>query len=414
MRRSRGLLFPGCALAVGALVTLGACTEDPLSLGSETVPGAGAETRDVTVSVSELAKWRDTTLTGFAGPSTAPFVFVSNGSEVSGRALGRFNVPDTIRTRADTLPVATFAEVELLLRIDTLRSEFGGFPLTLRMIALDQPFDTDFATWMQAGEGVPWAVPGGDLGPEIASGVFEEVSDSLFLSVALPEDSLMKAWQDRDGGNGFALVLEGPETRLRLTRMVLRYDPTLVGRLVPVPQVEQWTERTFIQDPPLPPTGSALRIGGLPASRIYFDFTPPEGLGGASLGGATISQAEVILHPLAAPELYAAERAIEATKISLLGDPFVTGAKTPIGRGDLVAKSLEPSLLESGEPVRLDITLLLARAVRDSLDSIRFGFRANPDAQVVGYWEFGSAESPVEFQPQLRVVFSSAPNFRVP
>ena len=401
-------------VALGTLAVLAACTEDPLSLGPGEVPGAGTQTRDVTVSVAELGTWRDTTVTGFALPSNAPFVSVSNGPLVASRAFARFNVPDTIRTLGDTLPVATFEEVELLVRIDTVSSEFGGFPLTLRLLALEQRFDPDSATWQRAATGVPWEEPGGDLGVEIASGVLEAVSDTLLMSVAVAEDSLMKAWQDEDGGNGFALVVEGPETSLRVSRIVLRYDPTLVGRQFPVPQAQQWDERTFVLDPPLPPTGFELRIGGLPASRIYFEFALPESLGGTSLEGVTISQAEVILYPLAAPEVHAAERTIEARRVSLLGDPFERGAKTPIGSSDLQGTRLHPDLLGSGEPVRMNLTFLVARAVIGSERRIRIGFRGDPDAQVLGYWEFGSVESPPEFQPRLRLVFSSAPKFGVP
>ena len=417
MNEPRRPRLPGTRLgiaALGALAVLAACTEEPLSLGSEEVPGAGTQTTDVTVSVVDLGTWRDTTLTGFALPSGAPFVVVSNGPSVTSHAFVRFNVPDTIRTLADTLPVDRFEDVELFVRFDTTQSNFGGFPVTLRLLALEESFDPDSATWLRASPGLPWTTPGGDLGVEIASGVLEAVSDTIVMSPSVAEDSLMKAWQDEDGGNGFALVVEGPETDLRVTRIILRYDPTLVGRTRPVPQVQQWDERTFVLDPPLPPTGTDLRVGGLPASRIYLEFAPPRSLGGVSLDGATISQAEVILYPLAPPEPYAAERPIEARRVSLLGDPFVRGAKTPIGSGDLQGTRLDPDLLSDGLPVRMNITFFMAQAVRDSVSRIRFAVRGDPDAQALGYWEFGSAESPPEFQPRLRVVFSPAPDFGVP
>ncbi len=397
-----------------SVVVAVACSEDPLSLGSEQVPGAGTETRDVTISVSALPSWRDTTLTGFARPSTARFVYISTEAEVSSRGLARFNVPDTIRTFVDTLPVATFGEVEFTLHFDTVRSEFTTFPVTVKLVELGERFEPHDATWQEAAAGVPWTVPGGDLGVEIASAVLDSVSDNLLMTPAVAEDSLMKAWQRTDGGNGFALVLEGPETKLRVSQMDLRYDPILVGRSLAVPQVQFWEERAFILDPPQPPTGTALRVGGLPASRIYFEFVPPDDLGETGLAGATVSQAEIILYPLPEPELYAAERTIEARKISLLGDPFETGAKTPIGSGDRVTTTLDPARLREGEPVRLDITRLVARAVQDSLSRVRLGFRADPDAQALGYWEFGSAESPLELQPRVRIVFSSAPRFTVP
>ncbi|MYA32384.1 MAG: hypothetical protein F4164_11540 [Gemmatimonadales bacterium] len=395
-------------------VLLGACAEDPLSLGSEKAPGAGVETRDVTISVSELSTWRDTTLTGFARPSTARFVYVSAGADASSRGLARFNVPDTIRTFVDTLPVAKFEEVAFELRFDTARSEFTDFPITVKLVELGERFEPHRATWQEAAAGVPWTEPGGSLGVEIASAVLEAATDTLVMTPTVAEDSLMKAWQREDGGNGLAIVLEGPDASLRITQMVLRYDPTLVGRTLPVPQFQFWDDHAFILDPPQPPAGTELRLGGLPASRIYFEFVPPRLVGEAELEGATVSQAEVILHPLTAPERWAAERTIEARKVSLLGDPFEIGEKTPIGSGDLTTTTLDPERLREGEPVRLDITFLMARAVRDSLKRIRLGFRADPDAQALGYWEFGSAESPSALRPQIRIVFSSAPDFTVP
>ena len=400
--------------ALGALAILGACTEEPLSLDSGEVPGASTQTRDVTVSVVDLERWRDTTLTGFALPSNAPFLAVSNDTTVRSRGFVRFNVPDTIRTLADTLPVALFEEVEMLLRLDTVRSRFAEFPLTVRLVALERAFDANSASWLDAAVGVPWTEPGGDLGVEIASGVLEAVSDTLLMPVSVAQDSLMKAWQDEDGANGFAIVVDGAATNLRVTRVVLRYDPTLVGRTIPVPQVQQWSERTFVLDPPLPPTGTALRIGGLPASRAYLEFEPPRRLDGVSLVGATINQAEIILYPLAAPEPHAAEEEINARRVSLLADPFERGAKTPIGAGDAQGTTLDPGMLSTGTPVRMDVTFLVARAVRDSVSRIRFAFRGDPDAQTLGYWEFGSAESPPEFQPRLRLVFSAPPTFTVP
>ena len=336
----RGL---GALFTTVLAVLLGACAEDPLSLDSEKVPGAGVETRDVTISASELSTWRDTTLTGFARPSTAPFVYVSTGTDVSSRGLARFNVPDTVRTFVDTLPVATFEEVAFELRLDTIRSEFTEFPITVKLVELGERFEPHRATWQEAAAGVPWTEPGGSLGVEIASAVLEAASDTLTMTPAVAEDSLMKAWQREDGGNGFAIVVDGPETKLRVMQMVLRYDPTLVGRSIPVPQSQFWEDHAFILDPPLPPTGTELRVGGLPASRIYFEFVPPALLGEAGLEGATVSQAEVILYPLAAPELYAAERTIAARKVSLLGDPFEVGEKTPVGSGDLATTTLDPA-----------------------------------------------------------------------
>ncbi len=418
LRRARPaaarLSLVGTTFVATILVALGACTEEPLSTGIEAAPGTTVPTVEVIVPVTELPSWRDTTLTGFATASNASFLLVSNTPPVVSRVLGRFDVPDTIRTFVDTLPVATFEEVELLVRMDTTRSLYQSLPVTIRLLDLGERFDPGSATWRQASDGAAWSAPGGDFGAEIASGVLEAVSDTLLLQLSVAEDSLMRAWQAEDGGNGFALVVDGPETTLRVTGMALRYDPTLVGRQLPVPQSQLLELRTFIYDPPHAPPGTELRLGGLPASRFYIDFSTPEMAGGHSLAQGTINHAEIILHPLPAPEPHAAERAIEARRISLLADPFVAGEKTPIGGGGARLFSLDPALLESGEPLRIDITPLISHAVRESRSAIRLGFRGEPDAQTLGYWGFGSIESPVDVRPALRLIFSPAPDFPIP
>ena len=89
-------------LALGLVGLSVSCTEDPLALGSDTAPGAPSEIRDVTLEVTSLPLCRDTSVSGFALPSIAPFMFLSNDSQMLAKGLARFNVPDTLRTLADT------------------------------------------------------------------------------------------------------------------------------------------------------------------------------------------------------------------------------------------------------------------------------------------------------------------------
>ncbi len=412
---SSRLTFGSVLVALVLVGLMASCTEDPLALSREDAPGATTETVDFTMLVSDLPTWRDTTLTGFALPNNASFSLISNDGILNARTLGRFNVPDTIRTIVDTLPVDRFDSVNFRIRLDTARSEFSGFPITLRIVSLAQPFEAGTVSWLEAETGRAWATAGGDLGTEIAAGTLEAADDTLFMAVTVSGDSLMKAWQDSDGGNGIALVVEGPATRIRAQQFLLRYRPTLQGRTVPVSQNQTAAPRTFITDPPLPPAGSNLRIGGLPAARFYFDFRPPESVNGIPLLGATVSHAELIFQPLAAPpDPFANEVPLATRQISLLGDPFVFGSKTPVGTASLVASSLSADSLATGRPLSMDITLLVARAIQDSLSTIRIGLRSDPDAQAFGFWEFGSAESPAAMRPQFRIILSRPPTFGVP
>jgi len=401
------------ALIAGA--TLAACVEDPLALDSANAPGETAQTRDFTLKVSDVPTWRDTTYTGFALPNEARFDIVSNGSKLGARVLGRLNVPDTINTFADTLPVDVFDSLDVRFQIDTVRSEFSAFPVTLKMIELTSPFDADSVTWLETGLGPAWMTPGGDLGVVIGSVEITGMSDSLIMTPDLPADSLLKAWQDTDGENGYALVLEGPEARINVQQVQFRYDALLQGRTRPVSREQVSIPRTFITDPVQPPSGMALRIGGLPASRFYVDFDLPAQIGGIPLVGSTINHAELDFEPLPPPaEPFALERPLASRIMTLLADPFVFGAKTPIGSSPLRFTPLDPDSLSGGRMIRLDITLLVVSAVRNGDLNIRIGLRGVPDAQALGFWEFGSEESPPELRPRLRIVLTPPPVFPVP
>jgi hypothetical protein len=401
--------------AAAVSVTVLACTEDPLPLGAGSAPGSTTETIDVTLDVSSVAGWRDTTVSGFATRSSASFSYVSNDAVLSARTLALFDVPDTIRTFADTLPAAEYDSVSFRLQLDTARSEFTDFPVTLRLVALDRPFDADEASWTEASAGVPWTSPGGDLGVQLASGVLESKLDTLPMALEVSADSLLKAWRAADGGNGLAIVAEGGSARILVRQILLRYEAMLVGRTEVLNQTQTPDGRTFITDPPAPPTGLPLRLGGLPASRLYVDFRLPTSIGGVPVTGATVNHAEVVLTPLGAPmDPYALDRALAARQISLLGDPFVLGNKTPIGSANLTTVGLSPDSLAVGKELRLDITPLVARSVQDPDRVIRIGLRADPDAQALGFWEFGSAESAAAFRPKVRIILSPPADFPVP
>lgn len=410
-----GSLALRCAAAVAAAALALSCTEDPLALGADEAPGASTETRDITLSASDLPSWRDTSLTGFATPSTAAFTLVAEESGFSARTLALFDVPDTVRTFADTLPAERYDSVTFRLQIDTVRSELPELPVTFRIVSLTQPFDADEVTWEEAAPGTPWGSPGGSLGVVLASAQLSALADTLPMDLAVAGDSLLKAWRSEDGGDGVAVLVEGGGARVRVQQVLLRYDVLLEGRTAFIEQSQVPDPRTFITDPPLPDAGLPLRVGGLPASRFYLEFVPPGSVDGIPLVGSTVNHAELILRPLAPPpQPFALETTLEVRQVSLLGDPFTLGEKTPIGSSDAGLTALSPDTLATGRPLRLDVTSLLARAAADSLGAIRIGLRADPDAQTFGFWEFGSIESMPAMRPRLRLILSPPPDFGVP
>lgn len=409
----RRIVWPLVALVAGAAVV--ACTEDPLAVPGDSAPGASSETRDVSVDVADIAGWRDTTYTGFALPTNAGFTVVAQGGALRARTFGRLNVPDTVRTFADTLPAESYDSLVVRISVDTLRSELDQFPVTLRLVSLTHGFSLDSVTWTQARPGEPWATPGGDLGVVIGSAQITELGDSVAIEPSVSTDSLLKAWRDSDGEPGFVLLAEGPPARIQLTAIRFEYRATLEGREAPVTQTQLVSMRTFATDPPLPPTGTALRIGGLPSARFYLEFVLPDTVEQVPLARATINYAELVFQPLDPPTPpFGLERTATARQVRLLSDPFEFGPKTPVGAAPVSFASLDPDSLATGKPVRLNVTSIVAAAVRDSSGLIRLGLRPEPDAQTLGFWEFGSIESVPALRPRLRIILTPPAEFELP
>ncbi len=401
------------ALAAAALI-LG-CTEHPLAPPSESAPGVSSETRDVSLDVIELSTWRDTTFTGFSLPTDASFTIVAEVPTLRARTLGRLNVPDTVKTFADTLRAESYDSLLVRVTLDATRSEYTDFPVTVRLVSLTRAFSLDSVSWTEARPGVPWATPGGDLGPVIGSADIAEATDSLVIEPSVSADSLLKAWRAEDGGNGFALLVEGPEARIQIRAVRFAYSATLEGRTTPVAQTQLVQDRTFTTDPPLPATGTALRVGGLPSSRLYLEFLTPDTIEGVPLAGATINYAELVLRPLGPPPgPFALERTLTARQLSLLADPFEFGPKTPVGAAPLSFASLDPDSLSAGKPIRLNVTTQISAAVHGSSGRIRLGLRPEPDAQTLGFWEFGSAEDVAALRPRIRIILTPPAQFESP
>ena len=410
----RRLARPVLPVLAAAALALG-CTEDPLSVPGDAAPGASSETRDVSIDVADLASWRDTTYTGFALPSNAPFTVVANGAVLSARTFARLPVPDTIHNFADTLPAESYDSLLVRIALDTLQSEYTGFPVTLRLVALAQGFSVDSVSWIEARPGVPWMTPGGDLGPVIGSVDITEATDSLVVEPMVSTDSLLKAWRAEDGGNGFIVLVEGPEAEIQLRSIRFEYDATLEGSTASIVQTQLVNTKTFATDPPPPATGTALRVGGLPSARFYVEFVTPDLVEGVPLARAQINYAELVFQPLAAPAgPFALERTLTGRQVTLLADPFVFGAKTPVGAAPASFASLDPDSLAAGVPIRLNITSLLAAAVGDSSARIRLGLRPEPDAQTLGFWEFGSIEAPPALRPRFRIILTPPVEFELP
>ncbi|MFQ5690944.1 MAG: hypothetical protein ACE5HQ_11820 [Gemmatimonadota bacterium] len=407
------------AAALAALTTVGgvvgACTEDPLGESGAQGPGASAPTLEFNLSPDEL-EWRDSAFTGFTLASESPFSVLSNGPDLRSRILGRFVIQDSIINFNDTLLLLDVDSASVRIQLDTINSTFPEFPFTIRMLSLVQGFDGGTATWMNSAEGQPWGTPGGDLGAQIGSVELTEVSDSAVVEFNVPVDSLLFSWQT-EGEPGWALVLDVPDARVLVRQVTLRFKAELERRSALVSEARFATPRTFIYDPPQPEPGTRLRVGGVPSWRTYLTFNPPDTIAGIPLKEAVINHAELIFHPLSAPPPgLALERTVTGRPVQLAADPFMLGAKTPLGSRSTNIIVFDPDSLAAGAAVRVPVTAIINRAsLQDDPNlMIRIGIRAEPDAQALGFWEFGSAESAPEFRPELLLVITPPPDFTLP
>jgi len=431
LSRGRSPIRPrSAALALlsagAALIGLAGCTEEAIVAVDPDVPGATLPTVEVSAFASGLEGWRDTTYSGFELPGTSGFKILADRSDLQSRVLGRFDVPDSVITNLGFEEIDTFIDAVFRVVLN-----FGANPdsivvpdYQLRVFALEESYDSLSATWIDRREGDPWVVPGGTLGQLLAVGDFVAAVDTAVLQFSAPVDSVLEAWQETEGEPGVALVMAGGPPDLAVTSFDLATQLTVVARGDTVPATFSSRGPTFIYDPAQPSPGQHLRLAGLPASRLYVEFTLPDSLGGVVLRQSTINHAEVRFRPLAPPEApFALERTIQASVVEVLADAFEVGAKVPVGvpipdpqTGSAQFIPLSPEGLEEGELLRVDVTQLVELVAGvDTLTQIRLTVRAAPtDAQAFGFWEFGSVESPLVLQPVLLMLVTPPIGFPVP
>ncbi len=418
---------PLALLAVGAaLIGLAGCTEESIVAVDPDVPGATAPTVEVSAFASALEGWRDTTYSGFELPGTSGFKILADRADLQSRVLGRFDVPDSLITSLGIEEIDSFVDAVFRVALD-----FGTDPdsiivpdYQLQVFALEESYDSLSATWIDRREGEGWVVPGGTLGQLLANGDFIAAVDTAVLQFSAPVDSVLTAWQETEGEPGVALVMTGGASELAVTSFDLAAQVTVVARTDTVPATFASRGATFIYDPAQPSPGQSLRLAGLPAARLYVEFTLPDSLGGVLLSQSTINHAELRFRPLAPPEApFALERAILASVVEVLADAFEVGAKVPVGvpipdpqTGAAQFITVTPEGLEEGELLRVNVTALVDLAASvDTFSQIRLAIRAAPtDGQAFGFWDFGSVESFLALQPELLMLVTPPIGFPVP
>ncbi len=418
----------GVVLLLAGLLAAAGCTEDAL-VGPGPEGSEGAETIEVVLTPSEMALWRDTVFSGYALAADAEFLLAADGEDFRARPLLKYRtVPESVTVDSVRRAVGSYGPASLDLPVDTASSELPEGGATLRLRGLTRDWVGDEATWTLAREGTPWATPGGDLGPTLGELDLTGVTDSALADgLALPldgatVDSLLDDWSRAQGGLGAALELEAgsgdARLRIRNARLDMEIRPAGLDTtvLVQITPVLAEDPSTFIHDPPPPETDGRLRIGGLPAHRIYFRFLPPDTVEDVPLRQATINRAELVFRPHPAPEAPFALGVVgRAALTELISDPFATGPRTPLS-GGLNRRPIVPDSLAAGRPLRFGFTSLMSRwaAAPDSFGTFHMGVRMDPDAQDLGFWEFGGQDAPPELRPSVRLLLTPATTFDLP
>ncbi|MEE8487845.1 MAG: hypothetical protein V3S56_06725 [Gemmatimonadota bacterium] len=407
-------------LLAAVILAAGSCTEDSLvGIDPETAPGQSSETVELSIDAGDLPMWMDTTYTGFAVASTSGIQLVASDSSITSRLMGRFStLPDSLFVDTVRVAIESFESARFRILLDSLSSSVVPDSGTeLQIHALTRGFDDREATWIFARDGEPWSTPGGDLGELLGSIRIDSLQDTLFLPVLVDTDSLLSAWRDEDGESGYVLSTSIDGTSITVNSLVLVFDVRPEGQDTLIEVIRGPQPSTFIFDPETPAPASKLRLGGLPAARIYITFELPDTLSGVPLRGSRINRASLVFHSLGTPPApFATVDAALASVFSLLADPFEFGAKTPIGVNFGNFIELDPDILGAGGEQDINVTALVqawAAASPDSLPVIQLGIRALPEGESVTFWEFGGVDDPAN-APRIELLVTPRAEFGVP
>lgn len=415
-RTARALL----SLALAALAaTATACTEHPLEeVDPASAPGESTATTEIEIPVDLLPRWRDTTYVGYTIPSSSTFRILADSAEFQARLLGRAaNLPDSILVSDTTRAVERFAESYFRLLVDTGDTVFAADGAEVEIYSLTRPYVQAEATWLQAADGEPWTTPGGDIGDLVAAAAFDSIRDTMLVPVVVDADSLLSAWRDAEGEPGFLVRVTGPGTVLDVTALAIGFEAELAGLDSLVSGLRTPGGSTILVDPQTPDPGTTLRLGALPAARIYVSFDLPDSWDDVPLRGSTINRAVLVLRAAPPePEPFTLEGTLAVTAVQLLADPFEGGEKTPVG-SPLTSRGvpLSPEDLEAADGEFLvPITSLVALwAVAEAPPALRVGMIADPEGADPGYQGFGSAED-AGLRPSIRLLVTPRVPFQLP
>jgi len=375
---------------------------------------------ELQVGAAALPLWLDTTFVGFAIPGSGGVLIVSNGGTLDARVLSRIEtIPDSLFVDTLRLAITEYQSAFLRLIVDTAATAtvLPDSGTEIRVHALSRSFEAREASWTEARAGDPWTTPGGDLGELLGAVRVDSIQDTVLVPISADVDSLLAAWHMSAGEQGYAVSASADGTMLTLSSQALVFDVLAESQDTTIEVVRGPQTQTFIFEPSPPDPEGTLRLGGLPAARVYVRFELPDSLDGVPLRGSRINRASLFLRSNGSPGApFASTDTTLASLFELLADPFDQGAKTPIGSaiGSLV--ELDPVVLAGGGEQELNITGLVqawASAAADSIPELRLGVRMLPEGAALGFWEFGQLGD-VGAEPRLELLVTPPTEFDIP
>jgi hypothetical protein len=368
-----------------ALLAFSGCSNDvPTATGSDLFPG-GTEmtTIEVLLPASEVLSG-DTVFDGYTGIRNASYLLVANDFDggLNAHALARFGAfPDSVTYTGTSGSVNdktfTYASGRITALLDTIA--YPDASLTLRLYALEQPWDSLTATWENASEGpagtVKWRTPGGTLGNLLAQATWERGDTLLADTIVWNVDSLAMKQIATPGFAGVAVTAVQSNLRVQISGMDLmakvhpstKPDTTL--QVSPAAAVQRFI---FTPSPPTSPT--AFRVGGLTSARSAFRLkldlqvptcAPPlEGCPQIPLKDVTLNLAHLVLEPLPVPSGYRPTVAA-FLQVRRLLEPEL-GRQSSLG--EVIAQDSVPASLfvsTAGKSENVDLTNIY-RAFADS------------------------------------------------
>lgn len=424
------------------MVALACADEDPTGIGGPLVPGGAVRTYEIVLEPEQFLA-SDTTLGGFVAPDQIFFRVLAGGYEgLTSNGLARFAPPPATltyvdasgATRTDTMP--TYVGGRVVLSVDTLRSVASG-PVRLELHRIGEEWDPQSASWTlrvdSGGVQLPWTEPGGTSAALVDTATWDPAEGD---SVTFDVDSLTLAlWADTlDVTRGALIRVATPDARIRSPVAVLRLDARPSAKpdtviVTTVGSIGGW----FVLDSDTP-AGSALRVGGLPSYRSYFQVQrldtlafpcpgePPESNCVLRLNDVTINYAALVLQPEGTPGGLVPDDSLRIEARTVLPVPGIPLARSPLGSlaAGFAMGPIEPATFRPGAnpgTIEVPLTRFIATLARGQREEgadpppERFALYDARENSLFGYGTFGGLGS--ASPPRLRLIVTVAPEAEI-